>query len=582
MKSSQQKGATILVVDDLPANLKMLTHLLTAHGYTVHPAVNGKSALRAVTKILPDLILLDIVMPVMSGYDVCRELKADAQTRHIPVIFISALYETFDKVKAFELGAVDYITKPFEIEEVLARVKTHLTVHRLQQQIQEQSQRFQALAEATFEGILIHTPEQILDVNHAFERIFGYQANDIIGSHDIFDFFAPEETDKLRLYQQIGVEESFRVNGLHKTGNVFPVEIQMRPIVYNGAPAYVAAIRDISKQQAIEQENVVLKSSIRDRYRLGEIIGKSQVMQDVYELVLSAAASDHHVVVSGESGTGKELVARTIHALSSRSERAFVPVNCGAVSESLFEREFFGHRKSAFTGADRDKPGFFDAAHRGTLFLDEVAELGLSMQVKLLRAIENGEYFPVGDNASQKADIRIIAATNRDLETQMREGLLREDFFYRIHVIEIKIPPLRERKEDIPLLLEAFLKLERPGGEPLRLPAKIEELIYRYDWPGNVRELQNRLKRYVSTKRFDLPANSLNGKRSRLPGEAESPSSANYSLHAAVEVLEKKMIAEALAFNHWQKGNTAAMLGIPRKTLQRKIEKYQLDILSHR
>jgi transcriptional regulator with PAS, ATPase and Fis domain len=341
-------------------------------------------------------------------------------------------------------------------------------------------------------------------------------------------------------------------------------------------------IRDISFQKAMEEENkhlhsenVLLKSGMKDRYKFGDLIGKSQVMQDLYELIVKAASSDHNVIIHGESGTGKELVARTIHKMSARQPQAFIPVNCGAVSEALFEREFFGHRRSAFTGADRDKPGFFDAAHRGTLFLDEVGELSAAMQVKLLRAIETGEYIPVGDNSSKTADIRVISATNRHLETLLHQGLLRDDFFYRVHVIDIRVPTLRERKDDIPLLIEHFLSAIHPADHAQRLPAKIEEQFYEYNWPGNVRELQNKLKRYVSTGQVDLfsPASASRPDPLDVPVTRET---SGHTLHSAVEALEKQMIKEALARNRWHKGNTAQMLGIPRKTLQRKMARYQL------
>lgn len=573
----------ILVVDDTPDNLKMLTHILTKHGYTVRPAINGKTALKAVQRLIPDLILLDIIMPGMSGYEVCEQLKADERTRHIPVIFISALHDIVDKIKAFKIGGVDFITKPFQPEEVLIRVNTHLLIHSLQHQLQEQITRFQLLSEAAFEGIVIHDHDHIFDINYAFEKMFGYHRADLIGTRDIISFLTPECRELALAHLRTNNEHPYEAVGLKKDGVVFPVEVQMRMMTYQGFEANVTAIRDISRQKAMEEENqylqqqnIVLKSTIKDRYRLGEIIGKSQVMQEVYELIIGAAASDHNVLIYGESGTGKELVARTIHAMSPRHEQRFVPVNCGAVSEALFEREFFGHRKSAFTGADLDKPGFFDAAHRGVLFLDEVGELSSAMQVKLLRAIETGEYTPVGDNISENADIRIIAATNKHLETQLNEGLIREDFFYRLHVIEITVPPLRDRKEDIPLLFEHFLKQYQTDGGIQRIPVKMEELLYNYDWPGNVRELQNKLKQYLSTKRLDLVFGRFSDRPSQAASVLPSDVQGARHLHEAVAALEKKMIAEALAYNRWHKGKTAEMLGIPRKTLQRKMQKYNI------
>jgi transcriptional regulator with PAS, ATPase and Fis domain len=252
------------------------------------------------------------------------------------------------------------------------------------------------------------------------------------------------------------------------------------------------------EKKCLQKEITTLKTTIKDRYRFGDIIGKSAVMQVVYEQILKAVATDANVFIDGESGTGKELIARTIHKVSKRREQRFVPVNCGAIPESLFESEFFGHRKGSFTGAFRDKQGFFGAAHKGTLFLDELGELTPSMQVKLLRVLDDREYMPVGDTVVKKVDVRIIAATNRNLEDLRKRGLIREDFFFRIHVFTITAPPLRERKEDIPLLVDHFLS-RYSSGEPLpTIPGEIMEILYNYDWPGNVREFQNALQRYLS------------------------------------------------------------------------------------
>lgn len=570
----------ILIVDDVAVNLRLLADLLMQHGYTVRPAINGRSALKVVERVLPDLILLDIIMPDMSGYDVCRALKARERTRAIPVIFISALHEVVDKVKAFESGGVDFITKPFQEEEVLARVRTHLTLHHLRQEIQQQTARFQMLSEAASEAIVIHDGERITDVNRTCEAFFGYCRDELLNI-PVPQLFSDACRELAAACIHNADQPPYEAVGVRCDGSQFPIEAQTRRWNNDAIQTHVTTIRDISRQKAIEEENrhlhtenTALKSSLQARYRFGDIIGKSQAMQALYELILNAAASDHNVAIYGESGTGKELVARTIHAMSARREGAFIPVNCGAIAEPLFEREFFGHRKSAFTGADQDQPGFFDAAHQGILFLDEVGELSPAMQVKLLRAIETGEYIPVGDNSSKHADIRIISATNRRLDQLLHQGLLRDDFFYRLHVIEIHIPPLRERKDDIPLLIEHVLQELYPDGERQRLPSSIAEQFYAYDWPGNIRELQNKLKRYLSTGQVQLSAPLMAPETA--PGRSDGGDERQSTLHAAVEALERRMISEALAYNHWHKGNTAKMLAIPRKTLQRKIAKYNL------
>ncbi|MBW2739331.1 MAG: sigma-54-dependent Fis family transcriptional regulator [Deltaproteobacteria bacterium] len=266
-------------------------------------------------------------------------------------------------------------------------------------------------------------------------------------------------------------------------------------------------LREIAIQEETERlrkENIRLRSSIKERYRFGDIIGKSRPMQEIYELILKAANSDANVVVYGESGAGKEMVARAIHDMSNRRDKDFVAVNCGAIPETLLESEFFGYKKGAFTGANMDKHGYLDLAGEGTLFLDEVSELDLNLQVKLLRVIDGGGYTPVGSNKTKYSDFRIIAATNNNLLEQVNKNLMREDFFYRLHVIPITVPPLRERKEDIPLLVEHFLKLYCDSKEKQSLPGKIFEALHNHNWPGNVRELENVLKRYLTIQRLDF------------------------------------------------------------------------------
>jgi transcriptional regulator with PAS, ATPase and Fis domain len=280
------------------------------------------------------------------------------------------------------------------------------------------------------------------------------------------------------------------------------------------------------------------------------------------------------VVIYGESGTGKELVAQTIHRLSDRRDQRFVAVNCGAIPENLFESEFFGHRKGAFTGATRDKAGFFDVAHKGTLFLDEVGELSPTMQVKLLRALESREYIPLGDQTPKHADVRIVAATNRNLAEDVRTGGIRQDFFYRINVVAITLPPLRERREDIPLLIDHVLESYKTGTTPVTLPATILAALYRYDWPGNIRELQNVLQRYLTLGRLDF-ADSVEPVAGDALVEVESePHGAG--LQDALDAVEKRLILNTLEAHQWHRGHTAAALGVTRRSLQRKMHKHGL------
>ncbi len=570
MTTERSTQENILIVDDTPDNLRLLTNMLTDQGYRVRPAPSGAHALATTLKERPDLILLDIMMPGMDGYAVCHALKADKQTRDIPIIFLSALNELEDKMKGFEVGGVDYITKPFHEKEVLLRVETHLRIRNLQRKLHAEKARFKTLAAAAFEGILIHADGVIIDVNEEAARLFGYQEAELIAT-DMAQLMPPDHHGRVNSNQAL----PFECDAVGKGAKRTPVEVRTKKLPLQDEQVSVTAIRDLTYQKQMEQEkeqllqeNTALKMTNRDRYKFGGIIGRSPTMQMVYELISKAAATEYPVVISGESGTGKELAAQTIHDLRYHNNEPFVTVNCGAVTETLFEREFFGHRKGAFTDAIKDEPGFLDAAHQGTLFLDEIGELPLAMQVKLLRVLESGEYTPVGDVTAKRADIHVVAATNQDLADLIRQGKFRQDLFYRIQVIEIYLPPLRERREDIPLLAEHILAQQGADRKMADLPGKLRDMFYHYEWPGNVRELMNTIQRYLATDYVTLPG------KQQMEFEVE-PASAT-GLRDTLESLEQRVIQAALQQTKWHRGKTASMLQIPRRSLQRKIQKYGL------
>jgi len=567
----QGRNIKILVVDDEEIYIHALVGLL-AETYKIIIALNGREGLKiAQSDPPPDLILLDIMMPDMGGFDVCRQLKKDPHTKEIPVVFLSALDEVENKTKGFDVGGVDYITKPFQGKEVLARVKTHIENQELHRRLAREIVRFKTLAEAAFEGIFIHNQGRILDVNSEASRLFNYKPHELL-DQNLIDHLPSE-------YQNAIFNEANRPHEgeiTNSRGDTIPVEIRTKNLDFEAHPVSVTAIRDLSIQKTIENEKIalqnenrVLKNSLQERYKFGDIIGRSPAMKKVYELVSQAASSDFHVIITGESGTGKELVARTIYELSRRKKKAFVAVNCSAITESLFEREFFGHQKGSFTGADRNQPGFFDEAHKGTLFLDELGELKPTMQVKLLRVLENGEYFPVGETKAKTADARIISATNQDLPALVRQGDFREDLFYRVHVIDIGLPPLRERREDIPLLVEFFLSRFPSTGKKPYLTGKMLDTLSHYEWPGNVRELQNTIQRFLVTGQITLP-----GGRSVSTEEEDDVLGHVESLNNALENTERRLIQESLQKTSWNRGQAADLLKISRWTLQRKMQKY--------
>jgi len=329
----------------------------------------------------------------------------------------------------------------------------------------------------------------------------------------------------------------------------------------------------------LHKENIRLRSSIKERYRLGELIGKSHAMQKVYERIIKAADSVATVIVTGESGTGKELVARAIHELSDRKDKPFVAVNCGAIAETLLESEFFGSLKGAFSGAYANRRGFLTAADQGTLFLDEIGEMPIQLQIKLLRALDGKSFIPVGDHKSLNSDFRLICATNRNLVAMVREGLMREDFYYRVNTIPISMPPLRERKEDLPLLIDHFIGSLHDGNGPVpQLPSEFYLTLDRHNWPGNVRELQNVIRRYLTLKEISF------GPLLAAPAMSHTPeTTARQAMPKQLTVtdelaqVERDRIVNALHTNFWHIGNTAKALGISRRTLQRRLSKHKIN-----
>lgn len=329
-----------------------------------------------------------------------------------------------------------------------------------------------------------------------------------------------------------------------------------------------------NKEHTLWQENELLRSSIKNSYGLGGMVGKSDAMQGCYRLMLRAAHSDTNVVLYGETGVGKDLAARTIHETSGLKGR-FVPVNCAAIPEQLLESEFFGHVKGAFSGAVSNHSGYLASANGGTLFLDEIGELPFKLQSKLLRALESKSFTPVGSNEVKQSSFRLISATNRDLQELVREKEMRPDFYYRIHVLTITLPPLRERLGDLPLLVDAYAK-ER--GINKRLPPALLLAMEQYGWPGNVRELQNALDRYWAFGDIGIELGGLAQEIVYIPGPQGSvvaPAAA--PLSSAKEELEKQRIRSMLDQHAWKKGKTAEALGITTRTLQRKLKRYNIS-----
>jgi transcriptional regulator with PAS, ATPase and Fis domain len=338
-----------------------------------------------------------------------------------------------------------------------------------------------------------------------------------------------------------------------------------------------------------EKELNSITQELGERYRFENIVGTSRSMQQVFRLLEKIIESESTVLIHGESGTGKELVARAIHYNGPRAKKAFVVQNCSAFNDNLLESALFGHTKGSFTGAIKDKKGLFEIADGGTFFLDEVGDMSPSLQVKLLRVLQEGTFTPVGGTETRTVDVRVIAATHKDLQKMVERGEFREDLYYRINVIKIQIPPLRDRMDDLPILCEHFLRKHfraRPGAARMRPPRLGDEALaamQRYPWPGNIRELENEIERcmVLGGEMEELPEDLLSQRVRDAAGVPMTRSIARYdnagSLKDAVERLERDLIHQGLIRTHWNKSQLAKELGISRSNLITKVERYGLD-----
>ncbi len=458
-----QSKTSVLVIDDEENMRHMLSKMLTMDGFRVETAADGQMGLDILARSDFDFVLCDIKMPKMDGMGFLRALGGKS---HQATVIMMSAYGTIDlAVSAMQLGAYDFISKPFKSDEVRLAIKK------------------------------------------------------------------AQERDNLK------------------------------------------------------RENLRLKTQLQrigDRQRFGNLVAKSRAMQSVFAMASKASQYGTTVLITGESGTGKELVARGIHYEGSRRGRSMVPVNCGSIPENLLESELFGYVKGAFTGADATKKGLFEEAHGGTLFLDEIGELPLPLQVKLLRVLQENEIRPVGAPNTRKIDVRVIAATSRNLEEMVGENSFREDLYYRLNVLPIEMPPLRERSEDIPLLCQHFIaKLNASLDRNVKsiAPEAMAELL-RYHWPGNVRELENAIERAMVLSDSDtLQSNSfsLSGVRKFQTTPMEQIFE-GYSLKHAQKVLEKEMITRALTTTKGNRTQAAKLLQISHPSLLSKIKAYQIDL----
>ena len=455
MDKADRAKTQLLVVEDDAAMREFVHESLAEEGYRVDVAAGGRAGVERVRAGGVDLVISDVKMPDLDGLDMLREIKAVTPSPH--VITITAFGSIDTAIRAVKLGAFDYITKPFEIDQLILSVE-------------------KALAE-----------------------------------------------------------------------------------------------------RALRSEVARLRAEVQRSYRWGDIVGKSPAMREVFELIRRLSTSAATVLLTGESGTGKELVAKALHFNSPRKGRPFVPLNCATIPDTLLDSELFGHKRGAFTDARADRAGLFVEADGGTLFLDEIAELSPALQAKLLRVLQEGEIRPLGASRAERVDVRVVAATNKDLETRLKTGAFREDLFYRLNVVHIHLPPLRERGEDLLPLSDHFLSAcaARAGKEVRGLHEAAKKALLAHPWPGNVRELENTIERAVALceggviRLEDLPS----AVRERRPGEPDTLQTA-LARGLTLDELEREYIQRVLTAEGGNKTRAAQRLGLDRKTLYRKLEEY--------
>lgn len=452
------KNKKVLVVDDDESLRRVLEYNMTEEGYRVLSAGNGIEGLELFRTRGADVVLTDLQMPEMGGIDLIRRIRAVSP--NAMTIVITAFGTVDTAVEAMKLGAFDYITKPFNREELKMIVKKALEV-----------------------GDLV-------------------------------------------------------------------------------------------------VENRYLKEMVRDKYSFENMIGSSPKMEEIYRSASQVAKSDATVLILGESGTGKELLAKGIHFNSQRKDKPFVTINCGALPENLIESELFGHKKGAFTGAVTDKQGKFELADGGTLFLDEIGELQPQLQVKLLRVLQDGVVDKLGGTEHIKVDVRIIAATNRNLEKEVQGGNFREDLYYRLCVVPLRLPPLRERKDDIPLLADHFLKKysQKIKSEKIKIDKSALKLLMAYNWPGNVRELENTIERMVvMDQKGIITVEDIPGKIKSVPQTVGKVVLNLPDEGIRLIDLERELIIKAFEKCGRNQSKTARFLGITRNTLLYRMDKFGIE-----
>ena len=557
----------ILILDDEESIRFTLSRFLRAAGHTVVTVSSCSDALVKISEEGFDVVFADIILEDGTGIDILREIKARGLA--CPVIMITGDPGIETVTDAIHLGAFDYIPKPVKQEALLNATRLALSY----KAANDEKERYRANLEAIFrsvrEAILSVNNESVLiEFNDAARKMCGFSQADIGNPVSLLPQTADGrfETILAEALKSGQPCEEDRIECRAADGVRKVVSARIYPLLntQGQSTGVVMMLRDDTHVSNLEMK-------LREYGQFHRIIGKSEPMQKVYALIKTLAGVQTTVLITGESGTGKELVAEALHMAGDLSDKPLVKVNCSALPESLLESELFGHVKGAFTGAIKDSEGRFQKANGGTIFFDEIGDLSPMVQLKLLRVLEEREFERVGSSATVKANVRVIAATNKNLLEQVSQGILREDLYYRLKVVEIKLPPLRTRTEDIPLLVDHFC--ERFNAKFKKniksVSSDVFQAFLKYSWPGNVRELEHTMEHaFVLCNKSVITYDDLPSDFMKLAGVRRSRPEAQSDDAGAV--------LAALNNTDWNKAKAARLLGIDRVTLYRKIKRYGL------
>jgi PAS domain S-box-containing protein len=562
--------ARILIIDDERNIREALAAILKLEGYASDVAEDYDEAVGKLENDIFDLVITDIVLGGKTGIDVLNHINK--RKLRCPVIVITGAPSIETASEAVRLGADNYITKPFSDDAIVNAARISLMNKRNEDEKEKYRKDLEAVFSSVTDGILtVDNEMNILAMNPAFAKMCDAK-KDVMEkpiSKESMDCSGKcVEVLKDTLIQGRPIEIA-RMECINSTGRYKVISANTSPLIYSGGEVSgaVLVVRD-------ETRLFELESKLDERKQYHMLIGESAAMKDIYSILDSLSNVDSTVLILGESGTGKELAADALHFSGPRKDAPLIKVNCSALADNLLESELFGHVKGAFTGAVSDRIGRFQAAEGGTIILDEIGDISPALQVKLLRVIQEKEIERVGDSSSIKIDVRLIAATNRDLKDMVQQGKFREDLYYRLKVVEVELPPLRDKREDIPLLVERFLnEFNDKLDKAIRgVSQDVMDILLKHPWPGNVRELRHTLEHatiFCSSQIItisDLPQEYRDIRK--MPEPAASEPSVSDDLES---------VRSALTKTGWNKTRAAKLLGISRQTLYTRIKEYGLN-----